>query len=145
MMRRCSAAAQQYGMVLHHQMLLRAVLLLPATSQEQKQNLMLGLCLVGVQGIREGSQLLVQAFEQDAENPFVLLLLAHFCVRQGFADKVHTVLPAQLWKQPGLSCKLLTILTPACSTTGSALHPPAPLAVRSSPTADNANSSCEYL
>lgn len=40
------------------------------------------------QGVREGSQLLAQAFEQDPENPFVLLLLAHFCLRQGYADKV---------------------------------------------------------
>lgn len=43
-----------------------------------------------VQGIREGSRLLAQAFEQDPDNPFVLLLLAHFCLRQGFSDKVWT-------------------------------------------------------
>lgn len=42
-----------------------------------------------LQGVREGSQLLAQAFEQDPENPFVLLLLAHFCLRQGYADKVR--------------------------------------------------------
>lgn len=39
--------------------------------------------------MREGSQLLAQAFDQDPENPFVLLLLAHFCLRQGYADKVR--------------------------------------------------------
>jgi hypothetical protein len=42
-----------------------------------------------LQGVREGSHLLAQAFEQDPESPLVLLLLAHFCLRQGFADKVR--------------------------------------------------------
>jgi len=102
-----------------------AALRCPAAARDPpgtETNLALGLCLVGLQGIREGSQLLVQAFEQDAENPFVLLLLAHFCVRQGFADKVHTALPAHLWKQLGLCA--------SCSPFGH--QPAATLAVRCS-------------
>lgn len=41
-----------------------------------------------MQGVLEGSVLLAQAFEQDPENPFVLLLLSHFCLRQGIPHKV---------------------------------------------------------
>ena len=41
------------------------------------------------EGVRDGSRLLAQAFACDPQDPFVLLLLAHFCLRQGFADKVR--------------------------------------------------------
>jgi len=37
--------------------------------------------------LQEGSQLLVQAFHQDPDNPYVLVLLAHFSLQQGFQDQ----------------------------------------------------------
>jgi len=37
--------------------------------------------------LKEGSQLLVQAFHQDPDNPYVLVLLAHFSLQQGFQDQ----------------------------------------------------------
>ncbi len=46
--------------------------------------------------MREGSQLLVRAFEGDPDNPYVLVLLAHFCLQQGFHDKVPARLPTWL-------------------------------------------------
>lgn len=67
------------------------------------------------EGVREGSQLLAQAFEQDPENPFVLLLLAHFCLRQGYAEKALQA--AQIVYQHAPSLQLqgeaLTILARA--------------------------------
>lgn len=44
--------------------------------------------LPALQSVKEGSQLLTQAFQQDPENPYALVLLAHFCLQQGFYDKV---------------------------------------------------------
>ena len=42
------------------------------------------------QGVREASKLLTRAFHQDPENPYVLVLLAHFSLRQGFHDNVRS-------------------------------------------------------
>lgn len=39
--------------------------------------------------MRDGSRLLVRAFEQDPENPYTLVLLAYFSLQQGFVDGVR--------------------------------------------------------
>ena len=62
---------------------------LPASHQLPRVTAAPRCTAVRLQGVREGSRLLAQAFDQDPENPFVLLLLAHFCLRQGYADKVR--------------------------------------------------------
>lgn len=67
-----------------------------------------------LQSVREGSRLLAQAFEQDPQNPFVLLLLAHFCLRQGFSDKASGVLCSVLGGWVG-ACLLVIPAYPPCS------------------------------
>ncbi|PRW61484.1 RNA polymerase-associated CTR9-like protein [Chlorella sorokiniana] len=72
------------------------------------------------QGVREGSQLLAEAFEQDPENPFVLLLLAHFCLRQGYADKARQL--AETVQAHGgsaaMQAEAYTLLGRACHALG---------------------------
>ncbi|PSC73221.1 RNA polymerase-associated CTR9-like protein [Micractinium conductrix] len=64
------------------------------------------------EGVREGSRLLAQAFELDPENPFVLLLLAHFCLRQGYADKARQAAKTVVEHAsfPALQAEALTVL-----------------------------------
>jgi cytochrome c-type biogenesis protein CcmH/NrfG len=63
------------------------------------------------EGVRDGSRLLAQAFACDPQDPFVLLLLAHFCLRQGFADKVRRLLPLL----PAAACYRCCLLMPAAA------------------------------
>ncbi|KAL4854380.1 RNA polymerase-associated protein CTR9 [Chlorella vulgaris] len=67
------------------------------------------------QDMREGSLLLAQAFEQDPENPFVLLLLAHLCLRQGFMEKARQLAQTVLQHggQNSVQAEALTILARA--------------------------------
>lgn len=60
--------------------------------------------------MREGSLLLAQAFEQDPDNPFVLLLLAHLCLRQGFMEKVCASRPVSRKLCMFTHCSMLRVL-----------------------------------
>uniref|UniRef100_A0A1D1ZQJ7 Uncharacterized protein n=2 Tax=Auxenochlorella protothecoides TaxID=3075 RepID=A0A1D1ZQJ7_AUXPR len=46
--------------------------------------------------MRDGSRLLVRAFEQDPENPYTLVLLAYFSLQQGFVDGAAKLAKAAL-------------------------------------------------
>lgn len=50
----------------------------------------------GEEELQQGSQLLVRAFSLDPANPHVLVLLAHFCLRQAYRDKAARLAQAAL-------------------------------------------------
>ena len=92
----CGALLRAYGLPAQHVRLgMRAnthSLPCPAPSRPTPPCFTTPPCLpaslpIRVQDVREGSQLLVQAFQQDPQNQHLLVLLAHFCLRQSFPAK----------------------------------------------------------